>query len=143
MLIVNAGSNLLFSVTRFSKYYLSNTSTSGIVAQQAWYVYCRYILYNNCIKISAVNGCSLILSASVIAEEPYYRTIVLSYYRTFVLSFVPRTVVRIVLSFVHTFIHCEPCVCFSKKVSAGCAITYSNRVNRRCSWRSGHRRYFV
>ena len=82
MLIVNAGSILLFSVTRFSKYYSSNTSTGGIVAQQAWYVY--YCYMSNCIKLSAVSGCLLILSASVIAEEPYHRTIVPSCYRTIV-----------------------------------------------------------
>ena len=69
MLIVNAGSNLLISVARFSKYYLSKTSTGGIVAQQAWYVYYCYV--SNCIKLSAVSGCLLILSASVITEEPY------------------------------------------------------------------------
>ena len=69
MLIVNAGSNLLISAARFSKYHLSKTSTGGIVAQQAWYVYYCYV--SNCIKLSAVSGCLLILSASVITEEPY------------------------------------------------------------------------
>ena len=29
-------------------------------------------IYNNCIKLSAVSGCLLILSASVITEEPCY-----------------------------------------------------------------------
>ena len=41
-------------------------------------------IYNNCIKLSAVNGCLLILSASVITEEPY-RTVprtIESYLRT-------------------------------------------------------------
>ena len=77
-------------------------------------------IYNNCIKLSAVSGCSLIFSASVITEEPcypsYYRT---SYYRAILRTIVPRTIVRsyLVLSFVHTFIHCKPYVCFSREVS--------------------------
>ena len=44
------------------------------------------VICHNCIKILAVSGCSLILSASVIAEEPYG---IVSYHR----SFVPRATV--------------------------------------------------
>ena len=148
MLIVNAGSILLFSVTRFSKYYLPNTSTGGIVAQQAWYV---YYCYNNCIKLSAVSGCLLILSASVITEEPYNRVVQSN--RTFVLTYnriVPSCYPSyLVLSFascfrlcIHSFIANRACAS-ARRSAAGCAIIYSNRVNRRCSWRLGQRRYFV
>ena len=102
MLIVNTGSVLLILWQDSANIIYQKTSTGGIVAQQAWYVY--YCYMSNCIKLSAVSGCLLILSASVITEEPYNR-IVQSYHRTFVPSYYRTSCYRSHRAFVCAYIH--------------------------------------
>ena len=144
MLIVNAGSILLI-LWQDSANIIYQTHRPAVLWPNKPGMFIVDI-YNNCIKPSAVSGCLLILSASVITEEPYYRAIVLSYLRSFVLSCYPS---YLVLSFascfrlcIHSFIANRACASAGRS-AAGCVITYLNRVNRRCSWRLGHRRYFV
>ena len=148
MLIVNTGSVLLI-LWQDSANIIYQTPRPAVLWPNKPGMFIVDI-YNNCIKLSAVSGCLLILSASVIAEEPYNRTtynqIVLTYHRTIVPSCYPS---YLVLSFascfrlcIHSFIANRACAS-ARRSAAGCVITYSNRVNRRCSWRSGHRRYFV
>ena len=135
MLIVNAGSILLI-LWQDSANIIYQTPRPAVLWPNKPDMFIVDI-YNNCIKLSAVSGCLLILSASVIAEEPYYRTIVSCYPSYLVLSF--ASCFRLCI---HSFIANRACASAGRS-AAGCVITYSNRVNRRCSWRLGHRRYFV
>ena len=59
---------------------------------------------SNCIKLLAVSGCSLILSASMIAEEPYYRSFVRTIVRSFVRSFVRSCYPSCYRPCIHSFV---------------------------------------
>ena len=124
MLIVNAGSNLLI-LLQDSANIIYQTPRPAVLWPNKPGMFIVDI-YNNCIKLSAVSGCLLILSASVITEEPY----------RIVPSFVRTSCYRLCI---HSFIANRACASATRS-AAGCVITYSNRVNRRCSWRLGHRR---
>ena len=103
MLIVNTGSVLLI-LWQDSANIIYQTHRPAVLWPNKPGMFIVDI-YNNCIKLSAVSGCLLILSASVITEEPCVPLyLVLSFASCFRLC-------------IHSFIHCEPCVCFSNEVS--------------------------